>query len=499
MAALSERFSLADQREVFFSSADVSDAVRYAARTGKARQLGPRLYTKNLTGTPEAVCLRNWAEISAGYFPGAVIVGRTAMDFKPSDDGSAFLVAATTRDVQLPGLRLRPRHGPGPLASDHTFFGHDIYMSSRPRAFLENVQPSRARSGAAARTLSRSELEDALERYGRNEPASLNRLRDEARTIAPELGLDEELSVLDGLIGTLLGTHDVKLSSARARATASGVRYDPVRIERFRELATHLLATGLPEVAEGARHDVSVFGFFESYFSNYIEGTEFTLEQAADIVFRGTVPPQRPQDAHDILGTYRLVADGYERRRVPANADELVRVLRSQHGAMLAERPEIGPGEWKLRGNRVGGREFVSPHLVEGTLREAYRYYDSLPPGFARAAFAMFLVAEVHPFADGNGRTARLLMNAELSAAGQQRIVVSTRDRDSYLAALRGMTNDLNVPGYIGVLSALQQRTEETDYSSLQAAEQNLTSKKAFTDPDEGQEFGGLFEVADER
>jgi hypothetical protein len=164
-----------------------------------------------------------------------------------------------------------------------------------------------------------------LERYGRDEPASLNRLRDEARAIAPELGLNEELSVLDGLIGTLLGTHDVKLSSARARATASGVRYDPVRIERFRELAIHLLATGLPEVAEGARHDVSVFGFFESYFSNYIEGTEFTLEQAADIVFRGAVPPQRPQDAHEHprylptrRGRLRAQAGPRQRRRARA-------------------------------------------------------------------------------------------------------------------------------------------------------------------------------------
>jgi hypothetical protein len=58
------------------------------------------------------------------------------------------------------------------------------------------------------------------------------------------------------------------------------------------------------------------------------------------------------------------------------------------------------------------------------------------------------------------------------------------------------MTNDLNMPGYIAVLGALQQRTEETDYSSLQAAEQDLTSKKEFTEPDEGQAFGGLFEVA---
>jgi prophage maintenance system killer protein len=499
MAATNQRFSLSDQREVFFSDADTSDAVRYAVRTGKARQLGPRLYTKNLTSAPEEVCLRNWHEIAAGYFPGAVIVGRTAMDFKPAEEGSVFLVAETTRDVQLPGLRLRPRHGPGPLESDTTFFGHDIYMSSRPRAFLENVQPSRARGGAARRTLSRKQLEEALEQYGRNDPASLNRLRDDARKIAPQLGLVEEFAVLDALIGTLLGTQDVKLSSARAKATASGVPFDPVRIERFERLATELLSTGLPEVAEDARNDVSVFAFFESYFSNSIEGTEFTLEEAEDIVFRGAMPQQRPQDAHDILGTYHLVVDPYERTRVPTNADELVRTLQAQHGTMLAQRPDVGPGKWKQRDNHVGGREFVTWRLVEGTLREAYRFYDSLPPGFARAAFAMFLVAEVHPFADGNGRTSRLLMNSELSAAGQQRIVVSTRDRGDYLAGLRGMTNDLNVSSYIAVLRALQQRTGETDHSSLQAAEQDLASKKAFTDPDAGQVFGGLFEAAGDR
>ncbi|MEO8687775.1 MAG: hypothetical protein ABI611_06105 [Solirubrobacteraceae bacterium] len=83
-------------------------------------------------------------------------------------------------------------------------------------------------------------------------------------------------------------------------------------------------------------------------------------------------------------------------------------------------------------------------------------------------------------------------MNSELSAAGQQRIVVSTRNRSDYLAALRGMTNDFNMPGYIAVLSGLQQRTVETDYSSLHAAEQDLTSNKAFTDPDERPVSGGF-------
>lgn len=37
----------------------------------------------------------------------------------------------------------------------------------------------------------------------------------------------------------------------------------------------------------------------------------------------------------------------------------------------------------------------------------------------ARALMTMFVVTEVHPFTDGNGRTARLAMNAELTASEQ--------------------------------------------------------------------------------
>jgi Fic family protein len=127
----------------------------------------------------------------------------------------------------------------------------------------------------------------------------------------------------------------------------------------------------------------------------------------------------------------------------------------------------------------------VDHRLVDGTLREAFRYYASLPAGFARAAFAMYLVSEVHPFADGNGRTARVLMNSELTAAGQQRIIVTTRDRGDYLAALRGMSNSLNMPAYVTVLAELQRRTAEIGFSTVASAERDLEGRGAFRDPDE--------------
>jgi hypothetical protein len=64
--------------------------------------------------------------------------------------------------------------------------------------------------------------------------------------------------------------------------------------------------------------------FIESYFSNRIEGTEFELHEAEEIVFERVVPEQRFDDAHDILGTFDLVNDAAKRALVPRDAEELI-------------------------------------------------------------------------------------------------------------------------------------------------------------------------------
>lgn len=50
------------------------------------------------------------------------------------------------------------------------------------------------------------------------------------------------------------------------------------------------------------------------------------------------------------------------------------------------------------------------------------------------------MISEVHPFSDGNGRISRIMMNAELTAAGQSKIIIPTVFRTDYLAALRQLT-----------------------------------------------------------
>jgi len=52
----------------------------------------------------------------------------------------------------------------------------------------------------------------------------------------------------------------------------------------------------------------------------------------------------------------------------------------------------------------------------------------------------MFLVADVHPFADGNGRIARIMMNAELASAGLSTMIIPNVYREDTLLALRSLT-----------------------------------------------------------
>lgn len=479
-------FSLEEQPEVFFSTTPTSRAIRARLQREEVRRLGPRLYTKNLTDTPEVVARRNWSRIAAGYFPGAVIVDRTALESRPGEDGSVTLAANTRRELRVAGLRLRPRIGHGPIDGDTPWMGEELYMSSQPRAFLENMRRSRVREGLP-RTLRPAEVEARLDQVAQLRPSALNELRDAAHAIAPQLDAGEEFARLDRLIGALSGTREGALETARGRARAAGAPFDTARITRFEQLHEHLQGVAPPRLPANPEHELSTFAFFEAYFSTFIEGTEFTLEEAERIVFERVLPVQRPQDAHDILGTYQLVSDPQRRARIPRDADELLDVLLSQHATMLAERPEVGPGAFKVEPNRAGSTYFVEPDLVVGTLREGFRFYDNLPAGFHRAVFAMFLVSEVHPFADGNGRMARILMNSEFTAAGEQRVVVPIAARHDYLNALRGMTHNANAGSYSRVVSALQALTGEVPFSDRESAELWLHRRGLFRDPSEEQ------------
>jgi hypothetical protein len=481
--------SFLNEPEVF--RPDDPGAASRALRRGEIRRLARGLYTTNLDEPPEQLLRRRWIDVAPLYFPGAVIVDRSAVEGRPAPDGSLTLDAGLRplhpKSVVLPGLTLRPRSGPGPIEGDMPFGA--LFRSGEARAGLDNLRPSRARSGVA-RTLGRAELEEWLERIARNRGEDdLLRIRDEARDIAPLLDAQSQQQRFDQLIATLLGTGDTRLVTDSGMARKRREPFDVARVALFETLHGALaghIAPLRPEPADPNR----VFAFFEAYFSNYIEGTEFEVEEAEAIVFQGVVPEERPEDAHDILGTFGAVTDPALRARIPADADDLIELLRLLNRRILEQRPSRRPGQWKQVPNRAGGTSFVAPDFVVGTLREAWPFYATLPAGFPRAVFATFVASEVHPFADGSGRVARALLNAELSAEAQCRVVVPLCFRSDYLGALRALSRQGKPEPLIRAVERAQRWSSLVDWSTMPAAMSQLAQTNALVAPDEADEMG---------
>jgi hypothetical protein len=334
------------------------------------------------------------------------------------------------------------------------------------------------------------EVEERLDEILRHSGESkLQRLRDDAREISEQLGLQDEFQRLNNLIGALLGTRNALLKSPVGIARAAGRPYDPHRLDLFQRLFTELSGTA-PVTRLARTTDGPALPFFEAYFSNFIEGTEFAVDEAADIVFKGQIPKARPEDAHDVLGTWRVVSDEREMARLPRSFDEMSALLKSRHAAVMEGRPDKGPGRFKDDPNRAGSTLFVAPELVEGTLAKGFEIYRGLTSPLHRAIFMMFLISEVHPFADGNGRVARIMMNAELVAAGENRIIVPTIYRNNYLIALKALSQNGITGALVRALDFAQRYTVAVDFEELETARFILDRTHAFADPNEADAAG---------
>jgi len=478
MPNLSQKLS-----EVIISDASTTEAVSRAAKAGKLRKLASRLYTSNLTDAPEAIVRRNLWNIISQFVPGSLIADRTALELKPAPDGSIFIISERKRDINLPGVTIRSRKGHPPLPEDKTFMD-GLRLSSPARAYLENMRISRPREGDVARTLARQEIEERLDTILRKSgEIAIGQIRDEARKLAPILDLKKEFKQLDDLIGTLLGTRDAPISSKSGIARKMGEPYDPERLQLFEVLHRSLYET--PPVIRQAPSATETLAFYEAYFSNFIEGTEFAVSEAEEIIFEGKVPKDRPEDAHDVLGTYQIVSDNMEMQKTPKRFDDLLAMLNQRHTIIMSKRPDKLPGKFKVEGNRAGSTLFVAPELVEGTLKKGFELYQSLDVPFQRAVFMMFLVAEVHPFADGNGRIARVMMNAELVAGNEQRIIIPTVFRNNYLMALKAMTHNKHPEPLIRTLDFAQRYTGRVAWSDKDISYKILEKTNAFIDPNE--------------
>ena len=455
-------------------------------KKGLLRKIAPKIYTTNLEDEPDVIIRRNVFYIIGQLYPQAVISHRSAYELKPTADGDIYLTYSYSKNISLPGLTVHLMEGPKGTEHDMPFI-ENLYISSLERRTLENLQKGRAR-GNSSKCLPRTSIEEFLERMLQvNGESGLNAFRDKARVVSKELDMKEEFETLNHIIGAILSTKPSGiLTSASAQARAQGEPYDSERIRLFGVLFEALHNSHLPLIDEPNVENAAFrnFAFFESYFSNYIEGTEFEIEDARTIIETGQPLPDRNADSHDVLGTFQLVASRREMRRTPSSSDELIELLQDRHRILMAARPDRNPGLFKMQNNHAGDTHFVDCTLVRGTLRKGYELYQALEHPFAKALFMMFMISEVHPFNDGNGRISRIMMNSELVAADQSKIIIPTVFREDYLNALRRLTRKGDPSVVIRALSRVRQFSANITGDDFEISRKYLESCNAFKDGD---------------
>ena len=398
--------SIDTTKEIIFASSDSNISRRISAleKEGKLRKIAPRIYTTNMVDSQENIVRRNIIDILVWRYPNAIISHRSAKEMRPTPTGDFFLTTTRSKRISdLPGITINLIKGPAACEGDIPYQG--LYIAGEYRWMLENMQTSRKESDAS-KVLPPATVEGKLEKILLvGGEAQLNNYRDQLRKTSEQLGMGKEFERINKLISALLATHssDV-LSTPSAKALSAGLPFDANRGELFEILFDALNDNFFVELTDRNRDEESfrLFSFFESYFSNYIEGTEFEIDEAKQIVDSGIPLPRRDEDSHDILGTFRVLSNRAEMNRTPESVEELYAILQSRHSTLLSGRPMLEPGIFKTKNNRAGNTEFVDYRLVKGTLNHGFNYYKALQAPFARAVFMMFMISEVHPFNDGN-------------------------------------------------------------------------------------------------
>ena len=174
-----------------------------------------------------------------------------------------------------------------------------------------------------------------------------------------------------------------------------------------------------------------------TYTSNAIEGNTLTRSETALVLEKGITVRGKPLRDHMEAIDHREALD-YVRRL--AARDEPLREgdVRDLHRLVLARSLPDEAGRYSNHQRAVAGSTttFPSPAEIGPLMAEFGAWLTATTSAYEEAFEAHYRLVTIHPFSDGNGRTARLLMNLLLLRGGYPPVAIGPEERPDYLDTL---------------------------------------------------------------
>ncbi len=257
------------------------------------------------------------------------------------------------------------------------------------------------------------------------------------------------------------------LARLRAAITARKAELDGVRIRAPGALGNLSHA-----------HDLEL-----TYTSNAIEGNALNAAETTLVIEQGITIGGKPLKDHlealDHFDALRYVRELAREAQPFSEAD-----IRNLHRIVLhRSNPDIA-GHYADQGRFVvtdsGRQSFPTPAEVPALMGDFAQWLGASPATPETAFTAHRRLVEIHPFNDGNGRTARLMMNLILLRGGYPPVAVRPEDRPAYIASLQDAQAGRGTESFDRLLYA---RLDATLGEYVSASREALTAPTAPAPP----------------
>lgn len=179
-----------------------------------------------------------------------------------------------------------------------------------------------------------------------------------------------------------------------------------------------------------------------TYNSNAIEGNSLTLKETYLVINEGITIKGKPLKDHLEAQSHQEALDYlYElilKKRESTVSEVLIRLF---HQMVMESTDKEWAGKYRNSSVMIGGTNYKPPEAIEVPIlvKELVNWIKQNKNKYHPVEFAALIhykIVAIHPFFDGNGRAARLLMNVVLMQSGYPLAIILKNDRKKYYKVL---------------------------------------------------------------
>ncbi len=216
-----------------------------------------------------------------------------------------------------------------------------------------------------------------------------------------------------------------------------------LKIEQIKEQIKSLPVT--PQLMASLRESAKLM---TTHYSTQIEGNRLTQEQVVEVIKHNKVIPQRHRDEKEIKGYYKAIE--YVEKLAQKKAFITENEIQTIH-SLIENNSRPTPyrdGQNVIKDSLAGNIVYMPPEVsdVEKLMKDFIDWinYDNETPIPIKAAIAHYQFVTIHPYYDGNGRSARLLTTLILHKNGYDLKGIYSLE-EYYAKDLKGYYNAITI------------------------------------------------------